>query len=276
MNTSQTFDSSQSDLLFISLDWSRPRDTRIPLAMASIEAYFRKHQTGNVSAKFKSFNLNSTYFDICDVRKVIGEIHPRFLAIGGYIWNEKYLPDVIEWTKTHHPDIVIILGGPQVTYGDYNLAKEYPGVDYFIRGEGEVPFTELINVLSRCEVPDYNFMNKYAIYTPEILKPGKCDRIFTVDLDRLSSPYLTHTLPVEQHQAFIRWETLRGCPYKCSFCQFRLAGHKMMEEIDHGRLFQELEYFKDKKIQEINVLDPIFNLRPDHYLRSRLKTLFFT
>lgn len=39
-----------------------------------------------------------------------------------------------------------------------------------------------------------------------------------------------------------------------------------MGEINHGRLFQELEYFKEKEVQEINVLDPIFNLRPKHYL----------
>ena len=108
-------------------------------------------------------------------------------------------------------------------------------------------------------------MNRYAIYTPETLKSEKCDRIFTVDLDRLPSPYLTHALLVEQNQEFIRWETLRRCPYQCSFCQFRLAGHKV-GEIDHERLFQELEYFKKRKVQEINVLDPIFNLRPDHYL----------
>ena len=213
MSSSQPFNFSvysadQSDLLFVSLDWSRPRDPRVPLAMASIEAYFRKNQTGSVSAKFKSFNLNSTDFDVRDVLKVIDEIRPKFLAIGGYIWNEKYLPDVVAWTKAHHPEIVVILGGPQVTYGDYNLANEYPGVDYFIRGEGEVPFTELINVLSSCEVPDCDFMDKYAIYTPETLKSRKCDRIFTVDLDRLSSPYLTRTLPVEQHQTFIRWEDI--------------------------------------------------------------------
>ena len=270
MSISQDLDFSvcppnRSDLLFISLDWSRPRDPRVPLAMASIEAYFRKNQTGNISAEFRNFNLNSSSFDVRDVLKIIDEIRPRFLAVGGYIWNEKYVPDVVTWTKAHHPEIVIILGGPQVTYGDYNLAKEYPGVDYFIRGEGEMPFTELINVLCRCKMPDRNFMNRYAIYTPETLKSGKCDRIFTVDLDRLPSPYLTHTLLVEQNQEFIRWETLRRCPYQCSFCQFRLAGHKV-GEIDHGRLFQELEYFKKRKVQEINVLDPIFNLRPDHYL----------
>ena len=251
-------------LLFLSLDWSRSKDPRRPLAMASIEAYFRKNQTGNIKAEFKNFNLNSPNFNLRDVLEVIDETQPKFLALGAYIWNEKYVPDIIRWTKDHHPGTVIILGGPQVTYGNCDLMKEYPGVAYFIRGEGEVPFTELINALYRCEIPDREFLDKYAIYTPEILNRGICDRIFTVKLDTLESPYLNHILPIEQNQAFVRWETLRRCPYRCSFCQYHLAGHKM-GEINHG-LFRELEYFKERKVQEINVLDPIFNLRPDHYL----------
>lgn len=256
---------SQSDLLFISLDWSRPKDLRRPLAMASIEAYFRKNQTENLKAEFRSFNLNAPKFNIQDVLKVIGETRPMFLALGGYIWNEKYSPEVIRWTKTHHPETAIIMGGPQVTYGDHSMAMEYPGVDYFIRGEGEVPFTELINVLFRHGTPDQSFLDKYAIYTPKTLNEGKCDRIFTIGLDELESPYLSRVLPVEQNQEFVRWETLRRCPYRCSFCQFRLAGHKM-EEINRERLFRELEYFKAKEVREINVLDPIFNLKADHYL----------
>ena len=261
---STVYSPNQSDLLFISLEWSRPKDLRIPLGMASIEAYFRKNQT--VKAKFQNFNLNAPSFDVNDVLKVINETRPRFLALGAYIWNEKYTPDVIRWTKAYRPEITIILGGPQVTYGDCNLVSEYPGGDYFIRGEGEVPFTELINMLSRCETPNHAFLDKYAIYTPETLRNGTCNRIFTVDnLDKLESPYLGRILSVEQNQEFIRWETLRRCPYQCSFCQYHLAGHKM-GEINHGRLFRELEYFKEKEVREINVLDPIFNLSPNHYL----------
>lgn len=198
--------------------------------------------------------------------KVLDEIRPRLLALGGYIWNEKYIQEIVRWANVHYAEMIIILGGPQVTYGDHNLAREYPGVDYFVRGEGEIPFTELINVMSRGDTPDREFLTKYAIYTPETLKMGKSDRSYTADLDKLESPYLSHVLPIKQSQAFVRWETLRRCPYRCSFCQFRLAGHKTAE-INHGRLFQELEYFKEKEVREINVLDPIFNLRADHYLK---------
>ena len=104
------FSPNQPDLLFVSLDWSRPKDLRIPLAMASIEAYFRKNQT--VKAKFQNFNLNTPDFDVHDILKVIDETRPRFLALGAYIWNEKYTPDVIRWTKVHHPETIIIMGGP--------------------------------------------------------------------------------------------------------------------------------------------------------------------
>ena len=272
---------NQRDLLFISLDWSRPKDLRTPLSTASIEAYFRKNQAGNVNAEFKSFNLNSPDFDVRDVRQSIKERRPNFLALGAYIWNEQYLPDVVRWTKEHYPDTVIILGGPQVTYGNHHLATEYIGVDYFIRGEGEEPFTELVNALAIGDVPNPNLLDHYAIYTPESLKQGKCNRIFTTEPDKLVSPYLSHILSVKENQEFVRWETLRRCPYRCSFCQFRLEGHKVTE-IAHERLFQELAYFKEKEVQEINVLDPIFNLKPKHYLEIcrkikllRMQTRFY-
>lgn len=184
-----SFDSAnQSDLMFISLDWSRPKDIRTPLSTASIEAYFRENQSGYVNAEFKNFNLNSEDFDVRNVLKSIEEHSPKFLALGAYIWNEKYLPGIVKWAKTHYPETIIILGGPQVTYGNHHLGTEYPGADYFVRGEGELPFTELVNVLSLGEVPNRDLLNRYAIYTPELLKQGKCDRIFATELDRFPSP----------------------------------------------------------------------------------------
>ncbi len=264
-STAETYLENRSKLLFISLDWSRPKDLRTPLSTASIEAYFRENQAGNVSAEFKNFNLNSPDFDVRDVQQSIKERRPNFLALGAYIWNEQYVPDVVRRTKEHYPNTIIILGGPQVTYGNHHLSTEYPGVDYFVRGEGEVPFTELMNILSSGDVPNQELLNRYAIFTPETLKLERCDKIFTGELNKLPSPYLSQILPIEQNQVFVRWETLRRCPYKCSFCQFRLDGHKVIE-INHERLFQELAYFKEKKVQEINVLDPIFNLKPKHYL----------
>ena len=109
--TDSFYAANRSDLLFISLDWSRPKDIRTPLSTASIEAYFRENQSGYIKAEFKNFNLNSRNFDAHDVRKSINEARPKFLALGAYIWNEKYVPDVVTWTKIHYPETIIILVG---------------------------------------------------------------------------------------------------------------------------------------------------------------------
>ena len=73
----ETYSENQSDLLFISLDWTRPKDLRTPLSTTSIEAYFRRNQTGHVNAEFKNFNLNSEDFDVRDVKEVIN-VHPKW------------------------------------------------------------------------------------------------------------------------------------------------------------------------------------------------------
>ncbi len=257
---------SHPNLLFISLDWTRPKDLRKPLSTGSIETYFRKNQSGITSAEFIDFNLNDSSFRIEDIKDLISKKRPSFLALGAYIWNEKYVPDVVSWTKNNYPDTIIILGGPQVTYGNHNLSMEYPGVDYFVRGEGELPFTELIDDLSLNRVPSPEMMSRFSIYTPETLKKGVCNNSYVHNPEKLLSPYLNQILPIEQNQTFVRWETSRRCPYQCSFCQFRSPEDHKVVRLNHKRLFQELEYFKKKKVQEINVLDPIFNLNPKHYL----------
>ena len=83
-------------------------------------------------------------------------------------------------------------------------------------GEGEIPFTELIGILYRNDTPSREFLAKYAIYTPQLLNGGTCDRVYAVNLDELESPYLSQILPVEQNQAFIRWRRYAGALSSCS------------------------------------------------------------
>jgi hypothetical protein len=47
------------------------------------------------------------------------------------------------------------------------------------------------------------------------------------DLLTLPSPYLLETAVL---QSSIRWETQRGCPSKCSFCQHREPGIRLKHQ----------------------------------------------
>jgi radical SAM superfamily enzyme YgiQ (UPF0313 family) len=67
---------------------------------------------------------------------------------------------------------------------------------------------------------------------------------------------------VVQPQRFIRWETQRGCPYRCAFCQHRQAGAESLRrrQLSQSRIFQEISWIcRNPVIQDIAVLDPTFN-----------------
>ncbi len=94
----------------------------------------------------------------------------------------------------------------------------------------------------------------------------------TVDLESLASPYLTGFI---KPQPFIRWETQRGCKFRCTFCQHR-EPEKSLTKTKHvslARIREEAQWILDNPIiQDIAVLDPVFNSGP-HYL-DVLKCLF--
>jgi len=91
-------------------------------------------------------------------------------------------------------------------------------------------------------------------------------------LEKLESPYLTGII---KPQKFIRWETQRGCPFRCSFCQHREPQKEVSvrRSLEFQRIKKEVEWIcEHPEIQDIAVLDPVFNSGP-HYIEV-LKMLF--
>ena len=86
-----------------------------------------------------------------------------------------------------------------------------------------------------------------------------------VDIESLPSPFLTGIIPP---QPFIRWETQRGCPFRCSFCQHRESDSSMKRrQFSHSRIMGEVDWILEHDIiSDIAVLDPTFNSGP-YYLQ---------
>jgi radical SAM superfamily enzyme YgiQ (UPF0313 family) len=86
----------------------------------------------------------------------------------------------------------------------------------------------------------------------------------TADFEKLPSPFLTGLIPP---QRFIRWETQRGCPFRCSFCQHRESDISMKRKsFSTSRILEEAEWITNNPvIQDLAILDPTFN-SGDQYL----------
>ncbi len=84
------------------------------------------------------------------------------------------------------------------------------------------------------------------------------------------SPFLTG---IVEPTSNMRWETHRGCPFKCSFCQHRDPGNRLRNQwLDIERLDREAEWFAHHAVKRISVLDPIFHVNTER-AGQRLKAI---
>ena len=165
--------------------------------------------------------------------------HDDVVAFSCYMWNRKYNLTVAEKLKEINPKIKIIFGGPELEVTDISFFSKYPFIDVHVINEGERVFSELVfnfDNLSSVDGIIYN-ENGRTITT----KPAQ--RI--TDLAILPSPYLDGTFDdlADKHPE-IEWnciiETNRGCPYKCSFCDWGSLTYSKVKKFELERIFKEI------------------------------------
>ncbi|MEK7707409.1 MAG: cobalamin B12-binding domain-containing protein, partial [Verrucomicrobiota bacterium] len=94
-------------------------------------------------ARLVEFDINQRPMDIAEV--LLAQ-NPRIIGLGVYIWNVEPATEVVAAVKRVRPDIIVILGGPEVS-----CETEGQGIvklaDYVITGEADLKFAEVCSAL---------------------------------------------------------------------------------------------------------------------------------
>ncbi|MCL1849613.1 MAG: cobalamin-dependent protein, partial [Clostridiales bacterium] len=81
------------------------------------------------------------------VLQTVAEANPDILGVGCYIWNILWIQELLEGIRLRLPGCTVILGGPEVSFDSAQRLRVLPHADYVIRGEGELPFAQLLSYL---------------------------------------------------------------------------------------------------------------------------------
>ena len=242
-------------IILVDLYWTRDKDPRIPLGHASLLAALR--QRAELDVRSIVVAVNAPHLDAAGLVAAILEQAQGIaasdvdVAFGAYVWAEALLQDVLRQLRDAGFQGRLVLGGPQISYSGAGLELIYPTVDAFIRGYGEEALATLASTSQTLPIPGVHWAG-----TPDALTQA------AVNLEALPSPWLTGTIPLHE-QRFIRWETQRGCPFRCAFCQHREAGARHRRRaLGLPRIEAEIDLFCRSGGREIAVLDPIFNMAP--------------
>lgn len=142
------------------------------------------------------FGINDSTVDI--LSQLLAH-EPRIIGFGVYIWNVQQLTRLVEDLKRVRPEIIVVLGGPEVSYEtDGQAIVEL--ADYVISGEADLVFRELCSDLLAGRPRTDKFI---AAPVPP--------------LDQIASPYeLYNAEDVANRVIYV--EASRGCPFTCEFC----------------------------------------------------------
>ncbi len=239
----------QRRLVLCALDWTRAKDPPCSLGHASILASLAHRnlpvtslQRSVVSPEFEPIRFAEEILSLSNDQTDV--------AFGAFVWNEADLQSIMNHLKSNKFSGRIILGGPQVSYAEKGLLeKAYPQADVFVRGYGEQAICDLMT-----QEPGASINGVHWAGTEDREQKGQ------PELDLLPSPYLSGILPL---QPFMRWETQRGCPFSCSFCQHRSAADKR-RFFCQKRILQEAALLCNGTVTDLAVLDPTFNSGDRH------------
>ena len=145
-----------------------------------------------------------------------------------YTWNAAEFLALSRQLKALLPQLLIIAGGPHV-----QQAEDYLGIDpldVIFLGEAEVSLQQFLDCTSRAgwnDIPGLTFLEGESIV--ETPARARCK-----NLDQFPSPLDVLQLTDDRGEPLyesISYETSRGCPFKCAFCEWGTGaiGSKMYQ-----------------------------------------------
>ena len=187
------------------------------------------------------------------------------IFFSSYLWNFRTSLDIAKNAKKNKPQSTIVFGGPQIPEKPERLEgflRRYPFIDVGCFGEGEIPFLKLLDNYMEEKwgnVPSIGYLNNKG----KFIQNASIERIS--DLNEIPSPYLEgifDRLMKENPEVSwsAMWETNRGCPFSCAFCAWGSANKKNVYHYDLSRLFQEIDWFSEKKVEFIFCCDANFGM----------------
>jgi radical SAM superfamily enzyme YgiQ (UPF0313 family) len=239
----------------------------VPIGIGYIGSYI-KEEVKNVDMEL------ILSVDPDEIFTLLKDWRPDVVACSNYIWNTNVSNAICEEAKRIKPNTLCILGGPEFPAGTgqrtimntnadqtydkcYDYLLKRPSVDYFAWSDGEVVVLEIIQrfIDEKFSVENLNkndepikgcasisLDKKKLLVGKYLARIGMEGSVKSQGRDIILSPYTTGLLDKFLDGNFLpAFETARGCPFMCTFCDQGLDASKVTA-FSSKRLMEEFWY----------------------------------
>ena len=252
------------------LTWSAPNEAAgreapwagaLPYSVGLLQAYAERH----AAVRHEFVPPVYTRVPVADaVRQLEG---CELVGFSSYVWNARLSLQIAKELKRAQPETLIVFGGPHVPDRSEAWLREHPFVDVACHGEGEAVFTALLDRADDrdwSDVPGISYLNADGTFEQH----AKAPRI--ADMSTIPSPYLEGTFQtlLDAHPGahwVLMWETNRGCPFSCSFCDWGSATQSKVFRFELDRLLEEVDWMGRHGIGFVWVCDANYGMLKRDY-----------
>ena len=246
--------------------------TRFPInnLWASAKTY---HEENSKSAD--QWEWGTPHIDYSDYNKLLALLvreNPTIIGFSVYMWNELFVQQLAAELKQQLPNTIIIFGGPQ---SDAKYNKDYFKIhsylDLVVPGDayGETAISAILdNIVENngyldASVIGYSYWPAYdrtSNFNP--IGPKKTEYKWPKNPFRAQEKYLKPILEsLENPEAlWLSVESSRGCPYKCSFCDWGGGTYTKTVKKDFSTVLDELTWAGENKIHGMWITDANFGI----------------
>jgi len=257
---SDNIDSSKQVVIgLVQINNSFSGQNYLPYSVALLQGYVQENAPDP-----DRYNFLPSLFKREPIRDAVQKlISADIVGFSTYVWNGRASLEIARRLKDAHPEIIIIFGGPHVPDQPEVFLRENPFVDVVIHNEGEARFVEILEAYPEnnwSEIASASFIDKAGFFVSN--PAGSRFR----DLEEVPSPFLNGIFdqlvrdnPEERWIGL--WETNRGCPFQCTFCDWGSATAAKVTKFGLDRLYGEIHWFAKNKIEYIFCCDANFGIQ---------------
>lgn len=193
-------------------------------------------------------------------------IDPTILAVSCFAWNRDFQLKICQSVKLRYPNALVVVGGPHIPKNDVKMLLNNSAIDILVSGEGEIPFSKILIEKLKLN-PDWNTIRGISFRSPQFgpISTGEPENLKS-ELS-FPSPFLAgyydfsvNLLKKKNIPFTWLWETNRGCPFNCIYCNWGNSVGVKIRCISLERLQSEMDYFAEKKVKDIWIMDANFGI----------------
>ena len=225
------------------------------LAVYCLKAYAEKYGDTSDEISIGEYTINQ---QLDEILRDIYKRKPDMLCLSCYIWNLTYVEEICREIKKVMPQIIIWIGGPEVSYDGVKVLERLPEVDGVMKGEGEQTFCDLLHFYQDKTVDGLQNM-KGIVYREQTGQIVENEWRKTMDLSKV--PFVYENMELFEHK-IIYYETSRGCPFSCSYCLSSIDKKLRFRPLDTVK--KELAFFLEQRVPQVKFVDRTFNCKKSH------------